>query len=392
MDALLTTTQTYLTPLASALPSGALAIGDHYLDQTGQVTRATSAMRITPQFRLNSSVEQHDGIRCVTLCTATGIGEASSADGWALLAPVAPTWRYTTPARQVVISDGPTFPIGAMPFNTIPLRVGWSDGAWQKPTAVFGASQTDPVICPTGVHALSVVQLPTEGLHYQWPVAASTADLGCLYAGSEMDVVTGAPSSPMALVLYRAGALIAVNEQAHQIFPKLPLTSAHESAAGAGGGAHSFELSERDGLPRSAKIGAETARIHMDDSDFEVTELTRPPAHHQARLPTILGRRLTVRERIARVAAIVCLLIVALAPLLAIIASRLAHVRGLGRHTHTASPNTIAAWSWRVPACQHCALGRPRDRRSLCRTSGYRAPVALRWKPDPYLFIGAWNP
>jgi hypothetical protein len=95
---------------------------------------------------------------------------------------------------------------------------------------VFGASQTDPVICPTGVHALSVVQLPTEGLHYQWPVAASTADLGCLYAGSEMDVVTGAPSSPMALVLYRAGALIAVNEQAHQIFPKLPLTSAHEAA------------------------------------------------------------------------------------------------------------------------------------------------------------------
>jgi hypothetical protein len=117
-----------------------------------------------------------------------------------------------------------------MPFNTIPLRVGWSDGAWQKPTTVFGASQTDPVICPTGEHALSVVQLPTEGLHYQWPVAASTADLGCLYGGSEMDVVTGAPSSPMALVLYRAGALIAVNEQAHQIFPKLPLTSAYEAA------------------------------------------------------------------------------------------------------------------------------------------------------------------
>jgi hypothetical protein len=56
----------------------------------------------------------------------------------------------------------------------------------------------------------------------------------------------------------------------------------------------------------------------MDDSDFEVTELTRPPPHHQARLPTILRRRLTVQERIARVAAIVCLLIVALAPLLAV--------------------------------------------------------------------------
>ena len=56
----------------------------------------------------------------------------------------------------------------------------------------------------------------------------------------------------------------------------------------------------------------------MDDSDFEVTKLTQPPAHHQARLPSILRRRLTVRERITHVAAIVCLLIVALAPILAV--------------------------------------------------------------------------
>lgn len=56
----------------------------------------------------------------------------------------------------------------------------------------------------------------------------------------------------------------------------------------------------------------------MDDPNFEVTELTQPPAHYQARLPTILRQRLTVRERIARVAAIVCLLIVALAPFLAV--------------------------------------------------------------------------
>jgi hypothetical protein len=56
----------------------------------------------------------------------------------------------------------------------------------------------------------------------------------------------------------------------------------------------------------------------MDDSDFEVTDLTWPPAHHRARLPTILRQRLTVQERMARVAALICLLIVALAPLLAV--------------------------------------------------------------------------
>ncbi len=56
----------------------------------------------------------------------------------------------------------------------------------------------------------------------------------------------------------------------------------------------------------------------MDDTDFEVSELASSPAHHQTRPPTLFRRRLTVRERIARVAAIVCLLIVALAPLLAV--------------------------------------------------------------------------
>jgi hypothetical protein len=230
--ALLATTQAYLTSLADALPAGALTVGDHYLDRTGQVTQAQSALRITPQFRLDASVEQHDGVRCVTLCTATNIVESYNAGAgvWSLLAPVALTWRYTTPAGQEVISNGPGFPVGAVPYNVIPLRVGWSDGAWQTPTATSGASQTDPVICPTGAHVLSVVQLPTAGFHYQWPIAASTADLGCLYAGSERDVATGAPSSPMALVLYHAGALIAANAHAHEIFPKLPVASAHEAA------------------------------------------------------------------------------------------------------------------------------------------------------------------
>jgi hypothetical protein len=48
-----------------------------------------------------------------------------------------------------------------------------------------------------------------------------------------MDATTGTVSGPMALVLYRAGALTAVNEQAHQVFPGLPLASAHERALAA---------------------------------------------------------------------------------------------------------------------------------------------------------------
>jgi hypothetical protein len=56
----------------------------------------------------------------------------------------------------------------------------------------------------------------------------ATAELGCLYAGSKVDSVSGSPTGPIALVLYRAGALIAVNAQAHQIFPTVPVASDHE--------------------------------------------------------------------------------------------------------------------------------------------------------------------
>jgi hypothetical protein len=230
LDALLNTTRAYLTSLARALPAGTLAVGDHYLDRSGQVTQASGALRIEAQFRLDSSVQQYDGIGCVTLCAATDIFGTSSAARWAVLAPVAPTWRYSTPAGQVVISDGPALAPGAVPYNVIPLQVGWSGSEWQTPTAVFSAPMTDPVICPTGTHALSVAQALTGAPQYQWPVAASTAELGCLFAGSETDPTTGQLTGPPALVLYRAGALIAVNAQAQQAYPNLPTASAHERA------------------------------------------------------------------------------------------------------------------------------------------------------------------
>jgi hypothetical protein len=228
VDGLLGTTQAYLDTLARALSTGMLAVGDHYLDRSGGITQAKSALRIAPQFRLDSSVQQFDGVTCVTLCTPTGIFAASSAEQWALIAPVALTWRYSTASGQVVISDGPALAPGTVPYDMIPLQVGWNDGEWQTPTAVLAASETDPVICPTGAHALTVAQAQTNGLRYQWPIAASTAELGCLFAGSDTDPNTGTPTGPMALVLYRAGALIAVNAQADQLFPTLPLASAHE--------------------------------------------------------------------------------------------------------------------------------------------------------------------
>ena len=79
----------------------------------------------------------------------------------------------------------------------------WTDGGWQTPTPALGENETDPVICPTGAHALAVFQATpaqaTVDQNFQWPYVASTAELGCLLAGSMMDPITGKPSGPIAL-------------------------------------------------------------------------------------------------------------------------------------------------------------------------------------------------
>jgi hypothetical protein len=61
-----------------------------------------------------------------------------------------------------------------------------------------------------------------------WPYVASTPDEGCVCAGSARDRFSGQPTGPIALVLYRAGVLLAVNDLAHGAVPSLPMASDHE--------------------------------------------------------------------------------------------------------------------------------------------------------------------
>jgi hypothetical protein len=232
-QALLATTQAYFTAQTSSHPPGTLAVGDHYLDPTGQLARATSALQLQPQVRLDASVDQYFRETCATLCSATGLDQYSSPDGWAVLAPLNLTWQYATAGGTEVASSGPAQPQGVAPYTMIPLRVGWQDGRWQTPTELFPDAQADPVICPIGTHQLEVAVQASSGANaYGWPAAVTTAEHGCVFAGSARDVTTGNSVGPIALVLYRAGALVAVNDQAHQIFPTLPVASAHERALG----------------------------------------------------------------------------------------------------------------------------------------------------------------
>jgi hypothetical protein len=106
---LLDATQAQLNALATALPPGTLAVGDHFLDAQGalqQVAPGGAARALAPQFHLASSVDYYLGAACVTLRSRTGLGKDYNAQGWALYAPVDLTWRYFTADGQVALDAG----------------------------------------------------------------------------------------------------------------------------------------------------------------------------------------------------------------------------------------------------------------------------------------------
>jgi hypothetical protein len=238
-DALVAAARTQLSALTARLGRSALSGGDHFLDVTGDVVQVSATVYVEPRFDLDTSIQDYDGQPCVTLCTVVDlVPEAASTEEWTVLAPVMPTWRYTTAAGDLLMAEGPATVIGAQPTVMIALLTRWQDGAWQTPTFVVQADQTDPVICPIAEQSIETLlatptptPAPTTGdQNFQGRFVASTSGLGCLLAGSETDPNTGTPTDPIAWILYRAGALVAANAEAHRDFPTLPLASSHERA------------------------------------------------------------------------------------------------------------------------------------------------------------------
>jgi hypothetical protein len=241
--ALIQATEEQLVTAASALPAGTLRVGDHYMDAQGQVRQLTAAdapLTMTPQFHLTASTTTNDGTTCVTLCTGTGFGMPYTAKGWSLIAPVKLNWRYTSQDGQVALDEGPSALLPAVrsvlvhvvATSTAPGR--WQIEVQQWPWLPDGR-QIDPVLCPTADAYQQFVAVTSDrGMigdgQVQWTYEASTAEMGCLLAGSDRDNSTGKPSSPIALLLYRAGVLLTVNDQARTWYPMLPEVSAHERA------------------------------------------------------------------------------------------------------------------------------------------------------------------
>jgi hypothetical protein len=242
-QSLVQATQEQLEKVAGALPPGMLGVGDHYLDAQGQVRQVTAAdapLTMMPHFHLTTSITNNEGTPCVTLCDATGFGDPYTAKGWSLLALVGLSWRYAHADGQVALDDGPSALLPSVRGVLVHVLAGSPEaGRWQidvqQWSGASDARQTDPMLCPTADLYRRFVEVTSNpGVigkgNVQWPYEASTAELGCLLAGSQTDPNTGKPIGPIALLLYRAGVLLAGNDQAQRWFPMLPLASAHERA------------------------------------------------------------------------------------------------------------------------------------------------------------------
>jgi len=224
---------------AAAAGQAILAPGDHYLGTDAQVTVAGERLTAEPTYTLARDLQPAPDGHCAILCSDAVPWAQSSADDWLLNAYADISWRYRGANGRIVLADGPPGPPAARQAGSVQVGVRRVEGSWQVrliPAIPQGSPARDPLICVIGAHYLDVLRASPDqtiisltDYAYQWSESSSSPELGCVFGGGRTD---GNDNSlgPVALVLYRYGALLAVNDEAHRVFPHIPMASAHERA------------------------------------------------------------------------------------------------------------------------------------------------------------------
>jgi len=138
-----------------------------------------------------------------------------------------------------VLADGPPGPPAARQAGAVQVGVRRVGGGWQVrliPAIPQGSPARDPLTCVIGAHYLDVLRASPDQTtisltdhSYLWPASSAPPELGCVFGGWRTDD-QGNRTGAVALVLYRFGALLAVNDEAYRVFPHIPMVSAHERA------------------------------------------------------------------------------------------------------------------------------------------------------------------
>jgi hypothetical protein len=205
-----------------------IAPGDRYLDDHGHVVTATAPLRFTLTLALGD--DQAPGINgsCYQFCSDPSFGangQMTSA-GWPTRLAVMASWaiadangqRLTGPGYQA----GQHYPSpGLVEVNIQLTAIGW------KITGLDGASAQAITEAAGAMVGQAVSNVGGGGYGSSFLQGLNLLD-GCM-----MDVHIGGDTQHTPRVLWRFGVLLAVNADARQVFPQLPVATAAEQALAA---------------------------------------------------------------------------------------------------------------------------------------------------------------
>ncbi len=166
---------------------------------------------------------------------------------WDVVAAVRPVWEFTTLDGRVLArdqSDNAAWDYATGDIEDeylVPLQITWTSGGWHamamltKPGSLGGPFD-NPVcaLVQNEVNLLGDAVLNNISIPLQWQFASGTVlAAGCVAVASPATEpgITPTPStSPplMAYCLYRFGVLLAANDEAHRLWPYLPVADAYE--------------------------------------------------------------------------------------------------------------------------------------------------------------------
>jgi hypothetical protein len=243
---LVVATEQALNPTFASL---SLAAGDHYVTDSAseccistRVATASGPLVATRQFKLWTypGAIPSDGVQdievngpCWPFCdTSPVISKSISPAGELLLSAQAmDDWTYMGPDGQVVLADSPNSMYLEPALMQVTVAVTWSGGWKVRAHVNWNPNETVPgqefnceaALSTFGNQEQAGLFSPDD---YTWhTVPASHNESECVITGAS---TSAGHSNPQPILLFRCGALLAVNSDAAHLFPSLLLTSAHE--------------------------------------------------------------------------------------------------------------------------------------------------------------------
>lgn len=241
--------------------------GEKYADMNalGFIATATTSLRATLSFQLDTGLSAPcvgvffqnfgatcsiNGQNCHLFCDAnqTQSGQPTSATPgrWNVFAIVRSTWTYTTLNGQVVAQNQPDEADNFGNEYLINLYLLYANGQWQvstkspdNPTNFLADMPSceagNYLVTQTGYTTYSNINLPgNPNATINWSAGnGSNLAAGCLLAATALPPQTN-PATPVptpppfAHCLYRFGVLLALDSEAHTLWPNLPVADAYE--------------------------------------------------------------------------------------------------------------------------------------------------------------------